>query len=606
MNRLKNLNRLETESFDVCIIGGGATGVGCALDAALRGLKVILIDKNDFGGGTSSRSTKLFHGGVHAVQHAVFRLDRTRLRKAKEALNERHILIKNAPHLAQPLAVITPCYSWFQGIYDHLGLKIHDFLLGKTNLAPSEFLSKEATLKRVPQLKTEGLRAAILYYDGQFDDARYTLALAKTASEKGATLLNYVEALDFKHDTHKLNENMNISSRNKNVSSRNTDVANRSIGVSSENTDSVSENTDFSSENTDFSSKNTEGVLKSLKVRDVLKNKEMTIHAKIFINAAGPFADIIRLKANPDAVKRLHLNRGVHVVLPKDKENNDTAILLPKTQKGRPIVVIPWQRRLLVGTTDDACELTEKEVTLERSDVDYLLNFVNQYFSKAVKQEDVRSGFGGLRPLLIADSTANNKGVKGDYALEICKKSGLISILGGKWATYRLMAKETIDKTEEILRGAISKCKTAEQLLLGAENWEHDDYKYMARRFAVPEYVTRRLNRRYGSEAQKVLALCWKDATLRQAILPGSPMLKCEIVHACVEEMACTLRDVCARRLGLELTDWQLTLDSLNAIALVMQEVQWFSSEERVKMVEEYRSELLELMEKAGIVMKDK
>lgn len=163
------------------------------------------------------------------------------------------------------------------------------------------------------------------------------------------------------------------------------------------------------------------------------------------------------------------------------------------------------------------------------------------------------------------------------------------------------MAKDTIDKTEEILRGSISECKTAEQLLVGAENWEHDDYKFMARRFAVPEYVTRRLNRRYGSEAQKVLALCWKDGTLRQAILPGSPMLKCEIVHACVEEMACTLRDVCARRLGLELTDWQLTLDSLEAIALVMQEVLWFSSEERIKMVEEYRKELLELMEKADI-----
>jgi glycerol-3-phosphate dehydrogenase len=545
MNRLKNLNRLETESFDVCIIGGGATGVGCALDAALRGLKVILIDKNDFGGATSSRSTKLFHGGIQTLQQAVFKLDRTQLRRVRDALLERHILIKNAPHLAQPLALVTPCYAWFQGIYYNIALKIHDYFAQDTNLAPSEWLSKEAALKRVPQLKAEGLHSAILYYDGQFDDARYTLALAKTASEKDATLLNYVEALDFQ--------------------------------------------------------RNTEGVLKSLKVRDILSNKEMTVRAKIFINATGPFADAIRQKANPDAGKRLRVSRGVHVVLPKDMMNSDAAVLLPKNKEGRSIVVIPWQRRLLVGTTETACEVTEKEVTLERSDVDYLLKQVNQYFSKTVKPEQVRSGFGGLRTILLADSTSNAKHKIGDYALEICKKSGLISILGGKWATYRLIAKETIDKTEKILRGSISDCKTAEQLLMGAENWEHDDYKYMARRFAVPEYVTRRLNRRYGSEAQKVLALCWKDGTLRQAILPGSPMLKCEIVHACVEEMACTLRDICARRLGLELTDWQLTLDSLEAIALVMQEVMWFSSEERVKMVEEYRSELLELMGKAEI-----
>ncbi len=545
MNRLKNLNRLETETFDVCIIGGGATGIGCALDAALRGLKVILIDKNDFGGATSSRSTKLFHGGIHTLQQAVFRLDRAQYRLIHNALHERRILIKNAPHLAQPLALITPFYSWFQGIYYNMGLKIHDYLAKETNLAPSEWLSKEAVLKRVPQLKTEGLHSAILYYDGQFDDARYTLAIAKTASEKDATLLNYVEALDFQQ--------------------------------------------------------NTEGVLKSLKVRDVLKNREMTIHAKIFINATGPFADAIRLKVNPDAGKRLSVSRGVHVVLPKDMMNSDAAVLLPKNEEGRSIVVIPWQRRLLVGTAETACEVTNKEVTLELADVDYLLKYVNQYFLKTVKPEQVRSGFGGLRPSFQADPMLDSKPVMGDYAIEICKKSGLMSILGGKWATYRLMAKDAIDKAEEILRGSISDCKTAEQLLIGAENWEHDDYKYMARRFAVPEYVTRRLNRRYGSEAQKVLALCWKDGTLRQAILPGSPMLKCEIVHACVEEMACTLRDICARRLGLEMTDWQLTLDSLEAIALVMQEVMWFSSEERVKMVEEYRRELLELMEKAGV-----
>ena len=545
MNRLKNLNRLETETFDVCIIGGGATGVGCALDATLRGLKVILIEKNDFGSATSSRSTKLFHGGVRYLEQAVKKLDLEQFRMVYKALHERRTLIKNAPHLAQPLALMTPCYSWFEGFYYNIGLKIYDFLAGKTNLAPSEWLSKDAALKRMPQLKADRLRSAVLYYDGQFDDARYTLALAKTASEKGATLLNHVEALEF--------------------------------------------------------FQNTEGSLKSLKVRDALKNQEMTLRAKVFINATGPFSDAIRLMANPEAGKRMRVSKGVHLVLPRDSMGNDTALLIPKTDDGRVIFVIPWQRRLLVGTTDEECDLTEKDVLLEKDDVDYLLKYVHRYFSKTFQTDQIRSGFGGLRPLLQADPTSDSKSLVRDHEVEICKKTGLISIMGGKWTTYRLMAKDTIDKTEEILRGLISDCKTADQLLMGAEDWHHDDYKMMARRYAVPEYVTRRLNRRYGMEAHKVLALCWKDGTLRQAILPGSPMLKCEIVHACVEEMACTLRDVCARRLGLELTDWQLTLDSLEAIALVMQEVLWFSSEEREKMVADYRAELLGFMKTADV-----
>lgn len=545
MNRLKNLNRLETETFDMCIIGGGATGNGCALDAALRGLKVILIEKNDFGSGTSSRSTKLFHSGVRSLEQVVKKLDIEQFRLFNKALHERRILIKNAPHLAQPLAVMTPCYSWFEGLYYNIALKTYDFLVGKTNLAPSEWLSREAALKRMPQLKTDRLRSAILYYDGQFDDARYTLALAKTASEKDAVVLNYIQALDFQ--------------------------------------------------------RNTVGGLKSLKVRNVLNNEQMTIRAKVFINATGPFSDTIRLMANPDAHRRMRVSRGVHMVLPRDMMGSDTAVLMPKTADGRGIFVIPWQRRLLVGASEQACDVTEKEVVLKRDDVDYLLKYVNQYFSKTVKSDQIRSGFGGLRPILQADPTAEIKRLADDHEVEICKKSGLISIMGGKWTTYRLMAKDTIDKTEDILRGSISECKTAEQLLIGAEDWHHDDYKFMARRYAVPEYVTRRLNRRYGVEAHKVLALCWKDGTLRQAILPGSPMLKCEIVHACVEEMACTLRDVCARRLGLELTDWQLTLDSLEAIALVMQEVLWFSSEERIKMVAEYRNELLGFMKAVDV-----
>ena len=544
MNRLKNLSRLEHEAFDICIIGGGATGLGCALDAALRGLKVVLIERDDFAAATSSKSTKLFHGGVRYLEQAVKKLSMEQFRLVHKALYERKTLIQNAPHLAQPLALLTPCYTWWEGIYYAIGLKIYDWMAGKTNLAPSEWLSKAAALHRVPQLNGNKLRSAVLYYDGQFDDARYALAIAKTADTKGAVLINHVETLGF--------------------------------------------------------ARNTEGVLTSLKVRETLQDEDYEIKAKLFVNATGPFSDRVRQLANPKAGQRMRVSKGAHVVLPRDLMPGDTAVLIPKTDDGRVIFMIPWQRRLLVGTTDDDCKLTEKEVALEKNDVDYLLKYVNRYFDKEIKPEQIKSGFGGLRPLLQADPTEDVKSVVRDHEVEVDKTSGLISIMGGKWTTYRLMAKDTIDKCEEILRGVVSECQTDKQLLVGAEGFVKDDYKRLARKFGIPEYVTRRLNRRYGMEAIQVLMMIWKDPTLRHPIVQGSPILKAEVMYVAVHEMACTLKDMMSRRLGLELTDWEQTLEVMGTVANLLQEALWFSSTERDRMVADYRKEILEFQKTAG------
>ncbi len=543
MNRLKNLAQLEHEEFDICIIGGGATGLGCALDAALRGLKVVLIERDDFASATSSKSTKLFHGGVRYLEQAVKKLSLEQFRMVNKALNERKTLIKNAPHLAQPLALLTPCYSWWEGLYYSIGLKIYDWLAGKTNLAPSEWLSKTTAMRRIPELKGDRLKSAVLYYDGQFDDARYAMAIAKTADAKGAVLVNHVETLGFVQ--------------------------------------------------------NTEGVLTSLKVRETLQDEDYVIRAKLFVNATGPFSDHVRQLANPKAASRMRVSKGVHIVLPRDLMPGDTAILIPETDDGRVIFIIPWQRRLLVGTTDEDCKLTEREIALEKDDVDYLLKYVNRYFKTEVRPEQVKSGFGGLRPLLQADPSEDAKSLVRDHEVEIDKTSGLISIMGGKWTTYRLMAKDTIDKCEHILRGAISDCKTDEQLLEGTENWIKDDYKRLARKFGVPEYATRRLNRRYGAEAVKVLMMIWKDPTLRHPIVQGSPILKAEVVYVAIHEMACTLKDMMSRRLGLELTDWQQTLEVMSTIADLMQEALWFSTMERDRMVEDYQREILEFQKTA-------
>lgn len=544
MNRLKNLARLEHEEFDVCIIGGGATGLGCALDAALRGLKVVLIERDDFASATSSKSTKLFHGGVRYLEQAVKKLDLEQFRMVNKALNERKTLIQNAPHLAQPLALLTPCYTWWEGIYYAIGLKIYDFLAGKTNLAPSEWLSKDAAIRRVPQLKEERLKSAVLYFDGQFDDVRYAMAIAKTADLKGAVLINHVETLGFE--------------------------------------------------------RNTEGVLTSLHVRETLHDEDYHIRAKLFVNATGPFSDRIRQLANPKVASRMRVSKGAHIVLPRDLMPGDTAVLIPKTDDGRVIFMIPWQRRLLIGTTDEECKLTEKEIALEKDDVDYLLKYVNRYFKKEVNSEQVKSGFGGLRPLLQADPSEDAKSLVRDHEVEVDKTSGLISIMGGKWTTYRIMAKDTIDKCEEILRGSVSECKTHEQLLIGAEGWVREDYKRLARKFSIPEYVTRRLNRRYGTEAVKILMMIWKDPTLRHPIVQGSPILKAEVMYVTVHEMTCTLKDLLSRRLGLELTDWQQTLEVMSTVANLMQEALWFSSTERDRMIADYRKEILEFQKTAG------
>ena len=417
-------------------------------------------------------------------------------------------------------------------------------MAGKTNLAPSEWLSKAAALHRVPQLNGNKLRSAVLYYDGQFDDARYALAIAKTADTKGAVLINHVETLGF--------------------------------------------------------ARNTEGVLTSLKVRETLQDEDYEIKAKLFVNATGPFSDRVRQLANPKAGQRMRVSKGAHVVLPRDLMPGDTAVLIPKTDDGRVIFIIPWQRRLLVGTTDDDCKLTEKEVALEKNDVDYLLKYVNRYFDKEIKPEQIKSGFGGLRPLLQADPTEDVKSVVRDHEVEVDKTSGLISIMGGKWTTYRLMAKDTIDKCEEILRGVVSECQTDKQLLVGAEGFVKDDYKRLAQKFGIPEYVTRRLNRRYGMEAIQVLMMIWKDPTLRHPIVQGSPILKAEVMFVAVHEMACTLKDMMSRRLGLELTDWEQTLEVMGTVANLLQEALWFSSTERDRMVADYRKEILEFQKTAG------
>jgi glycerol-3-phosphate dehydrogenase len=521
MNRNEQLRKLhDTPQFDICIIGGGATGAGIALDATLRGLKVIIIDKYDFAAQTSSKSTKLIHGGVRYLEQAVKKLDWEQYKMVRKALKEREILLKNAPHLSRPLALLTPCFSFIESIYYTIGLKMYEWIAGSQNIAKSERLSKQEALELIPELKKKHLNSAVLYYDGQLDDARYCLALIQTAVDKGALALNYTQALKF---------------------SKNEDT----------------------------------GRLKSLWAKDLLNNTELHISAKAFINATGPFADHLRKLANPKLKSRIKVSRGAHIVLPKTFLQGETAILVPKTDDGRVIFMIPWQDQLLVGTTDKEDNLSEVP-KLEQHEKGYLIDYVNRYLEKPVSEADITSGFAGLRPLLEAQLhsalDSDTKSLVRDHEVEIDKRSKLVSIMGGKWTTYRLMAKDTVDMVQEnVLKQAVSACTTDHQLLYGAENYQFDDWKKLVAKYTIPDYVAQHLMKKYGSYASKVLELTIDDSSLKSLLVAEHPFIKAEVVYAVKYEMACTADDILERRLGLKLRDEKAALKALSFVEEVLQ-----------------------------------
>jgi glycerol-3-phosphate dehydrogenase len=317
MNRIENLHRLKTEQFDVVIIGAGASGAGCALDAALRGLKVALIDKTDFAAETSSKSTKLIHGGVRYLEQAFKNFDFAQLKQVKHGLAERHTVLSNAPHLARPLGLITPVFTWIEGLYFTIGLKIYGFFASKNDILPkSQWLSKKEVLRRMPTINPK-MHSAILYYDGQLDDARYCVALVQSASELGTAVANHIEAHNFQ--------------------------------------------------------KNSAGKLTAINVTDTLTGDDFIINARFFINCTGPQADRVRLAANPTLSKRLIPSKGVHLVLPFETLNSQDAMLIPKTPDGRVVFAIPFEGKTLLGTTDDAYGNPQIEATLDAKEVDFLL-----------------------------------------------------------------------------------------------------------------------------------------------------------------------------------------------------------------------------------------
>lgn len=387
MNRDAMLQKLyeEHEPWDVIIIGGGATGLGAAVDSASRGYRTLLLEQHDFAKGTSSRSTKLIHGGLRYLQQGNISL-------VAESLRERGLLCENAPHLVSHLPFLVPNYHWWEGPFYGIGLKLYDLLAGKLGLEPSKHLTRKQTIRALPTLEREDLRGGVIYYDGQFDDARLAIALARTAADHGAILLNYVKV-------------------------------------------------------TSLTKKR--GIVKGVKVTDVENKRHFTVAGKVIINACGIFSDHLRKVDNARAKPLITGSQGVHIVLPRSFMPGKTAILVPHTEDGRVIFLVPWQGRVLVGTTDTSVKRLSLEPIPHQAEIDFLLRHAARYLTKDPKPRDILSVFTGIRPLVRAAHAKATAQLARDHTI-LVSSSNLITITGGKWTTYRQMAEDVIDKAMKV------------------------------------------------------------------------------------------------------------------------------------------------------------
>lgn len=543
MNRNQFLEKTPVVLFDICIIGGGATGAGCALDAQSRGLQTVLIEQEDFGAGTSSKSTKLIHGGVRYLEQAVKKLSISQFKMVRKGLKERKTLLTIAPHITRPLQLITPCRNWVAGMYYFIGLKLYDWISGRTNIGSSRLLSKAQAVSIIPTLKSSQLFSAVLYYDGQLDDQRFNLALIQTAVEKGAVCINHCKAVSFKKDA--------------------------------------------------------DGKLVSLEAEDKLTGQPITIKARQFVNATGPFADAVRLMADETLQPRIRVSKGVHILLPARLMPTQSALLIPETKDGRLIFVIPYGDYLLAGTTDDEVQLATKEFGPDADEVAYLLDYVNQYLEIDAKPSDVTAGFGGLRPLIIASENSTKDLVR-DHEVEVHKASGLVSILGGKWTTYRLMAKDTIDVVAESLNhhSGNNAGSTDSIMLVGSQHFDSISINKKVKALTgFTDMIVHHLLSKYGDKALVIADVIVKEPSAKRLLMEGMPYCYAELEYVVKNEMACTVKDVLNRRWGVQLLNWQQTLELMPIVGEWMSNYFNWDEGEQELYITDYQKEVHAMME---------
>jgi len=487
---LANIEGEHVPEWDVIIIGGGATGLGTALDAVSRGYKPLLLEQSDFAKGTSSRSTKLVHGGVRYLAQGDIAL-------VREALRERGLLQQNAPHLVQNEIFVIPGYRWWTKYYYTIGLTMYDLLSGKLSLGRSRPISKEETIRRLPTISREGLRGGVVYHDGQFDDSRLSINLAQTISENGGVPLNYFEV------TGLLKKNGRIS---------------------------------------------------GVKAIDQESGKEYELKGKSVVNATGVFVDDIMSMDQDKHKPMVKPSQGVHLVLDKEFLPGKDAIMIPKTDDGRVLFAVPWHNKVVVGTTDTLLEEKSLEPTPLDEEVEFILKTARKYLDKKPTRKDVKSVFAGLRPLAAPkEGDTKTKEISRSHKL-IVSESGLITITGGKWTTFRQMGEDTIDKAEKIAHIGNRKSTSAHLKIHGHK---------MEVNFDDPLYF-------YGSDKEEILKLAQDKPALKEKIHPDYEHIKAEVVWATRQEMARTVEDFLARRIRMLFLDAKAAMDMAATVAELM------------------------------------
>lgn len=493
MRREDQIQRIEDKSavWDIAIIGGGATGLGAALDAALRGLKVVLIEQADFTKGTSSRSTKLVHGGVRYLGQGDVAL-------VLEALHERGLLLKNAPHLAKNQSFIIPNYRWWEGAFYTIGLTLYDMLAGRLSLGRSLHIGKKKALSKLPLLKSSSLYGGVIYHDGQFDDSRLAINVAQSCVENGGCVANYIKATGLLKDAN--------------------------------------------------------GKISGVKAVDLETNRNLEIKAKVVVNATGVFVDSIMQMDTPEAHDMVRPSQGVHLVLDKSFLQSDYALMIPKTDDGRVLFAVPWHNKVVVGTTDTLRDKPELEPQALEKEIEFILNTAGRYLTKKPTRKDVLSIFAGLRPLAAPKGEGKStKEISRNHKI-IVSDSGLITITGGKWTTFRKMAEDTVDTAIRIVGLKAYKCATKKFKIHGyKENPDLNNHLYV-----------------YGSDMAAIDELKRSNPEYAEKLIEGHDYSVAEVVWAARQEMARSVEDVLARRVRVLFLDAKLSIAMAPKVASIL------------------------------------
>jgi len=493
-NRSRLLEKIKGSSeWDVIVIGGGASGLGVALDALSRGFRTLLLEQVDFAKGTSSKATKLVHGGVRYLAQGDIAL-------VREALHERGLLQQNAPHLVKNQSFIIPNYSWLDGAFYTIGMKIYDFLAGKLSLGKSTHISKEETGRRISTVRTKGLYGGVVYQDGQFDDARLAVNIAQTCIQMGGVVLNYMKVTDL--------------------------------------------------------TKSDLGLVDGIVAQNTETGENFTIKGKAVINATGIFVDDILKMDKPEAKQLVRPSQGVHLVFDKSFLPGDDAIMIPKTDDGRVLFLVPWHNRVIVGTTDTPIDEHSLEPVALEQEIDFILKTAGRYLTKQPTRQDALAVFAGLRPLAApTDNSNKTKEISRSHKI-IVSDSKLLTLTGGKWTTFRRMGQDTVDKAIKI--GCLPKKESTSattKIYSAVPTADRSNHMYI-----------------YGSDQEAINALAEENPIWNEKLVEPLEFKKVEVVWAVRNELARTVEDVLSRRVRLLFLDARAAIDAAPEVARILAE----------------------------------